>query len=330
MRTQTLRVLVVDDELPIASAIGHALERRGHAVCVVESAEEALQRPAHQVLVSDVRLGGLDGFQLIDRLRLRGEQPRTVLFSGEPTFESCQRALRMGASDFIRKPFRLTDVIEAVERAGLSEDAGARSPANRPEAWRREYTTSTDLPERAARDLIAYALRCGIGPSARSRIGTAVADIVENAVIHGYADLEGPVELSARIDARSLHVTVRDHGLGFDALSTFLLQSPGASEGGMGRAAALVEQFAVDSSPDEGTEVRLEFCVTRTSFGDQNKIDLSDLDFLAPETARAILAAMQNSEGDHSLHISPAMAVTIGRLLSGPDLRQGLQNALRS
>ena len=328
-----LRVLVVENEQATAAAMGRALERRGHRVSLALSAEAALSLPAHPLLVCAVELKGLDGFELLHRLRKRGESPRAVLLSGDPSFEACQQALRTGAYDVFAKPVRLSELVRAVELAGRRDNPPADPHSTVPSTvqsngWRREYCTAPDLPERAARDLVAYALRCGIGPSARARIGTALAELIENAMVHAYPGGDGSIEIEAHVETRQLRVCVRDHGLGFDSLSAFLMQSPGGCEGGLGRIAALAEEMSLDSRPGVGTEVRLEFCVTRSKFGDQNKIDLSELDYLAPETARAVIEAIEASEGEHSLHISPAMAVTIGRLLSGPDPRRGLQTAL--
>ncbi len=333
MNPSSLKVLVVEDEASIASAIQRALERRGHRVTVAASGEEALAAGPHEVMVSDLSLADMDGLDLCERMLARPRAPRVVLVSGVPTFDVCRRALRMGAADFLGKPFRLDDLVRAVEDSvpGPAPKGGVSMANTSVSAgWTRRYRASRETPETATRDLLGYCLRCGIGPVARSRIGTAVVEIVTNAWQHGYAGGAGEIEICAHTDERTLQVEVRDRGEGFDTLGVYLERMHDVRDGGLARASALSEDLSIDSQPGQGADVRLSFSCYRVDYEDGRKVDLSDIDFLAPATSRSILDRLCAAGGEHVFHLSPATAVTIGRLLSGPDPRLPVQGALWS
>jgi CheY-like chemotaxis protein/anti-sigma regulatory factor (Ser/Thr protein kinase) len=332
-----LKVLVVEDEPSIAGAIQRALERRGHRVTVVTSGEEALAAEPHEVMVSDLSIAGTDGLDLCERMLARAcagtGAPRIVLVSGAPTSDVCRRALRMGAADFLSKPFRLEDLVRAVEDsvpAALPSASPVKSSPASDADWMRCYRAGRATPEIATRDLLAYCLRCGIGPATRSRIGTAVAEVVTNACQHAYPQGAGEIELRARVDERTLRVRVSDGGIGFDTLSVYLKRMRDVRDGGLARASALSEDLSIDSRAGEGAQVRMTFTCTQVEFDEGRRVDLTDLDFLTPSVARSILERLRTSGGDDVFHLSPATAVTIGRLLSGPDPRLPVQGALWS
>lgn len=178
--------------------------------------------------------------------------------------------------------------------------------------------------EAAARDLVSWALRCDVTPAGRARIGSAVAEIVENAVSAGAST----IEVTASIKERELEVEVRDDGPGFDT-ARVLAEAPVDGSTGLGRAQALSEEMRVASELGAGTAVVLRFGVAVLEFEEPHQIDLSDLDFLASGTARELLKTL-TEEPDAPVVLSPALAVVVGRLLAGPDPRRTLQSALWS
>ena len=100
----SLRVLVVEDEVPFRELVAKQLSRRGHAVTAVGSAEDAL---AHQdefdVALCDISLPGLSGIELIRRLRARGGIECIVL-TGQGSIPAAIEAMELGADHYLEEP----------------------------------------------------------------------------------------------------------------------------------------------------------------------------------------------------------------------------------
>jgi DNA-binding NtrC family response regulator len=111
------RVLVVDDDPTVQSVVRMRLERKGHEVLVVGSGADAIaQAPAFkpEVIVSDVRMPGLSGFEVIAHFQ---ELP-SILITGHGDKESAIKAVEAGVFAFFEKPFDLDSLEVAVRRAG--------------------------------------------------------------------------------------------------------------------------------------------------------------------------------------------------------------------
>jgi ActR/RegA family two-component response regulator len=311
----SLEVLIVEGEEPITAALASALDRRGHHVATARSAERALELPAPDVLVCEALLSGACGLDLLTAMQERGDRARAVLLLAHPTVEDCLRALQLGATALLTKPFRLADLIRAVE-------GGSRMVAPCAEEERgvfeRSYPASPDSVERCARDLAAFALRLGIPPSARARIASAASEIVHNAHRHGRSRPGGRIRVRAQVDDRSLLLRIRDEGVGFDSSSARATPPPGPALKGLSRAMALSEAMSVETAAGTGTSVELRFCTTTAAFA-EGQVDLSEADFLTPELARDVLSALMDGETPDVSGISPALAVVLGRLLAGPE-----------
>lgn len=118
--TESLRVLVVDDEEPIRRLLERALRRRGHEVETAADGREALDclesngaRPFDRIL-SDLRMPGLSGEELLARLRARGrgEDTRLVFMTGDHASPEAARVLAAAGVPWIVKPFTLGEVME--------------------------------------------------------------------------------------------------------------------------------------------------------------------------------------------------------------------------
>jgi anti-sigma regulatory factor (Ser/Thr protein kinase) len=218
--------------------------------------------------------------------------------------------------------------VRAVENESSPSAPGGIAPVR----LERVYAAGPRAAERAARDVGAWCLRSEVSPAARARIASTVCELVDNATRHAYDAAheisEHPIELCAEMDARALVLEVRDHGRGFDAVSTQLDELV-ATKSGLTRAAALTEDLTIRSSPGNGTRVRARFSVATADFDVDGRIDLTELDHLSPDTSRELLTTL--AEDPHApIVVSPALAVVIGRLLAGPDPRRALQRALWS
>ena len=114
------QVIVVDDEAAIREAVQQWLELSGFAVRSCASAAEALalvDRDFPGIVVSDVRMPGSDGLQLLDKLLQVDADLPVILVTGHGDVPMAVQALRQGAYDFIEKPFTPERLLDSVRRA---------------------------------------------------------------------------------------------------------------------------------------------------------------------------------------------------------------------
>lgn len=114
------RICIVDDTMIHVALLRAILEPRGHTIVPLTSGEEALPEVlAHppQVLMVDIRMPGMDGFDLVEELKARGlsAETRIMFMTSGLDADLEQRARDLGASDFLRKPFDSEDTIRRVE-----------------------------------------------------------------------------------------------------------------------------------------------------------------------------------------------------------------------
>jgi DNA-binding NtrC family response regulator len=109
-----LEVLLVDDEPSIRLSVGRALRAAGHTVTLASDGAEALglvESRVFDVVVSDVRLPGLDGMSLFRRIRALSPQTDVILITAYGTVEDVVAALKEGARDYLTKPFDTDEVV---------------------------------------------------------------------------------------------------------------------------------------------------------------------------------------------------------------------------
>ncbi len=112
------RILLVEDEDKLRRALELHLRSLGFEVSVASSAEEALGAIDRSDLVlTDLRLPGMDGVEFLSRVRLTNSVSPVILMTAYGTVESAVEAMRKGASDFLTKPFSLDHLTSVVERA---------------------------------------------------------------------------------------------------------------------------------------------------------------------------------------------------------------------
>jgi FixJ family two-component response regulator len=152
-------VFVVDDDLSMREALSDLIASVGLLVEAFKSAQEFLEhnRPdAPCCLVLDVRLPGLSGLDL-QRELIRSEAPIPIIFiTGHGDIPMSVRAIKEGAVDFLTKPFRHQDLLDAIQRA-LETDRTARQERTRVTELRRRYESLTKR-EREVMKLIVSGL----------------------------------------------------------------------------------------------------------------------------------------------------------------------------
>ncbi len=123
-----MRVLVVEDEVELAEALGVGLRREGYAVDVAFDARAALERFAvapYDLVLLDLNLPDGDGLTVCaDMRRAGGPQPRVLMLTARDSLEDRVRGLDEGADDYLVKPFAFPELLARV-RALLRRDADA-------------------------------------------------------------------------------------------------------------------------------------------------------------------------------------------------------------
>jgi DNA-binding response OmpR family regulator len=116
-----VRILIVEDELPVARQIAAALTEDSHDPKAVHSGEAALEelgKTAFDLIVLDVRLPGIDGFELLRRLREQHLASRVLLLTGRSAVDDRVTGLQLGADDYLPKPFAMRELVARVRALG--------------------------------------------------------------------------------------------------------------------------------------------------------------------------------------------------------------------
>jgi len=110
------RILVADDEESMRWVLSRALKKKGFTVDLARDGEEALrliQSHPYDLAILDIKMPGLTGLELLDRVRELKSDLLTVIMTAEASMKNAVEAMKRGAYDYITKPFDL-DVIDAI------------------------------------------------------------------------------------------------------------------------------------------------------------------------------------------------------------------------
>ncbi len=121
------RILVIDDEEIIHKSLRRILERHGH---VVESAMRAqdglekLRKTRFDLVLTDLMMPEMNGIQLIETMNKEGILVPAIMITGYPTIRTAVEALRLGAVDYLAKPFTRDELLGPVNRTLRRRDGG--------------------------------------------------------------------------------------------------------------------------------------------------------------------------------------------------------------
>jgi DNA-binding response OmpR family regulator len=111
-------ILIVDDEYAVARGLQYALEQEGYQVTISGSGEEALGVAtdlAPDLVVLDVRMPGIDGFETLRRLRATGSKAPVLMLTARDEEMDKVIGLEMGADDYMTKPFGLRELLSRIK-----------------------------------------------------------------------------------------------------------------------------------------------------------------------------------------------------------------------
>ena len=111
------RILLVEDNAELARGMEYNLQLEGHDVCIAEDgpgALEAVERFGPDMIILDVMLPGMDGFQVLRRIRERGVMVPVMMLTARGEESDQVRAFRLDADQYVTKPFRLMELLERI------------------------------------------------------------------------------------------------------------------------------------------------------------------------------------------------------------------------
>lgn len=141
------KLLVVDDENNLRLVVQKELSRQGHEVETAENGEVAwakLEEQDFDVVLSDINMPRLDGIGLLRRLREKSQNPpEVIMLTGQATVETAIEAMKLGAYDYLTKPYRITELAALVTQAAEKQKLKIDNQRLRAQLQR----THTDMPD---------------------------------------------------------------------------------------------------------------------------------------------------------------------------------------
>src|SRR6476661_5715486 len=120
MTEQTRHLLIVEDETPLRQAIAEQLSDRGYRVEQAESGEAAVARLAEfafDIILTDLRLPGIDGSAVVEAAVERYPDIIAIVITGYGTVKDAVDAIKRGARDFVSKPFQIDELLHVLDSA---------------------------------------------------------------------------------------------------------------------------------------------------------------------------------------------------------------------
>src|SRR5208337_2611034 len=136
-----MRILVVEDDEPVASFVKQGLESDQYAVDVAydgERAESLVDEADFDLVILDLVLPKLDGFEVLNHIRTQKPSLPVLIVSGWASVEDRVKGLDLGASDYLGKPFEFSELSARV-RALLRRSSDSPSTVRQVEEYRRRF-----------------------------------------------------------------------------------------------------------------------------------------------------------------------------------------------
>ncbi|MHC4503453.1 MAG: sigma-54-dependent transcriptional regulator, partial [Planctomycetota bacterium] len=192
---ETGRVIVVDDEANIRRVLQVMLEADGHTVFTTDDGREVLRKIVEEswdVIIGDVQMPKMHGHELLRELGAVANPPLVLVITAYSTWDDAVEAMRLGAHDYIRKPFdndhiRAT-VARAIHRRRLLERLAAEGVADRPRL--RDILGNSD----GIREVLRFILRAAPTDSTVLILGESGTgkELVARAVHYSSLRAQGP------------------------------------------------------------------------------------------------------------------------------------------
>jgi DNA-binding NtrC family response regulator len=125
-------ILIVDDEPVVGERLSASLSKDGHDIEAYTDPAEALRAVElanFDIVICDIRMGEIDGLQVMERVLARSPRTKFIMITGYATLELARESLTKGAFDFIAKPFKLGEIRRTIDKAiaALGSEGEARA-----------------------------------------------------------------------------------------------------------------------------------------------------------------------------------------------------------
>lgn len=120
MNMDRLKIMVLDDEPIVCKRLKPALEKQGYQVdtfTLSSEAMEQIQQVEYDIIITDLKMKGVDGMQLLTEAKRRSPKTEVIVITGFATMDTAKESFHKGVFDFIAKPFKLSEIQEVVSRA---------------------------------------------------------------------------------------------------------------------------------------------------------------------------------------------------------------------
>ncbi len=114
------RVLVIDDEAIVRVSCERVLEPEGYEVVVTSRGDEAiklLEKEHFDIVLTDLKMPDMDGLEVLKTIKQRWPDVIVIIITGYGTISTAVQAIKLGAYEYIEKPFTPHDILKVVERA---------------------------------------------------------------------------------------------------------------------------------------------------------------------------------------------------------------------
>ena len=117
-----LNIIVIDNESVICDACDLVLTERGHAVDYFKTGKTgllAVERSRYDLALLDIKLPDMDGMEILKILREKRPEVYVIVMTGYSTMSNAVQAMKLGAADYLSKPFTDDELMEAIEKIFL-------------------------------------------------------------------------------------------------------------------------------------------------------------------------------------------------------------------
>lgn len=124
------KILIVDDEKNIRLTLSQSIEDTGAEIDTAVNGEEGLKKAEendYDIILLDIKMPGIDGIEVLRRLREKSTNATVVIITAHGTIDNAVEAMKLGAVDFIQKPFSPNEIRDLIRRINKREDLGMES-----------------------------------------------------------------------------------------------------------------------------------------------------------------------------------------------------------
>ncbi|MBA2502666.1 MAG: response regulator [Pyrinomonadaceae bacterium] len=221
----TKKVLIVEDDKDLHELVRVVLTREGYEVADAFNAIEGLQElnsAEVDLALLDIMMPGMDGLEMLQRLRVTHPQLRVIMMTAMSTPEAAVSALREHACDFLAKPFDIEDLLKSVRTAFEldPQEISVEVLSARPD-WI-ELRVACDPAAIEPLERIMAQLKTDLPPTTREQITYAFREMLRNAIEHGGKnDPSQTIEVGYLRTPRVILYRIKDPGQGFKIESLY-------------------------------------------------------------------------------------------------------------